>query len=130
MGKQSGPLRVYHLTAHSGIQGAGVAVVTGNMWLGLLEWLAHTTIDEAKVRGGRLSPRRWPCTSSAKPSGWPASSCSQRSRLVRLSRSGGTDVRSGIFTRMVAVMSGKIERGALLVMCICVVLALIWMFWP
>ncbi|KAF5881998.1 hypothetical protein GFL89_03420 [Rhizobium leguminosarum bv. viciae] len=21
------------------------------MWLGLLEWLAHTTIDEAKVRG-------------------------------------------------------------------------------
>ncbi|MEH7834458.1 MULTISPECIES: hypothetical protein [Rhizobium] len=51
VGKQSGPLRVYHLTAHSGIQGAGVAVVTGNMWLGLLEWLAHTTIDEAKVRG-------------------------------------------------------------------------------
>lgn len=49
--KQSGPLRVYHLIAHSGIQGAGVAVVTGNMWLGLLEWLAHTTIDEAKVRG-------------------------------------------------------------------------------
>ncbi|WP_245495455.1 DUF3307 domain-containing protein [Rhizobium ruizarguesonis] len=49
--KQSGPLRVYHLIAHSGIQGAGVAVVTGNVWLGLLEWLAHTTIDEAKVRG-------------------------------------------------------------------------------
>ncbi|TAX45946.1 DUF3307 domain-containing protein (plasmid) [Rhizobium leguminosarum] len=49
--KQSGPLRVYHLIAHSGIQGAGVAVVTGNAWVGLLEWLAHTTIDEAKVRG-------------------------------------------------------------------------------
>ncbi|RXT18842.1 hypothetical protein B5P46_28100 [Rhizobium leguminosarum] len=49
--KQSGPLRVYHLVAHSGIQGAGVAVVTGNVWLGLLEWLAHTMIDEAKVRG-------------------------------------------------------------------------------
>jgi hypothetical protein len=39
------------MIAHSGIQGAGVAVVTGNMWLGLLEWLAHTTIDVAKVRG-------------------------------------------------------------------------------
>ncbi|NLS07849.1 DUF3307 domain-containing protein [Rhizobium sp. P32RR-XVIII] len=49
--KQSGPLRVYHLIAHSGIQGAGVAVITGNIWLGLLEWLAHTAIDEAKVRG-------------------------------------------------------------------------------
>lgn len=32
-------------------QGAGVAVVTGNIWLGLFEWLAHTMIDEAKVRG-------------------------------------------------------------------------------
>lgn len=49
--KQSGPLRVYHMIAHSGIRDAGVAVVTGNMWLGLLEWLAHTTMDEAKVRG-------------------------------------------------------------------------------
>ncbi|MBX5063304.1 hypothetical protein [Rhizobium lentis] len=45
--KQWGPLRV----AHSGIQGAGVALVTGSIWLGLLEWLAHTMIDEAKVRG-------------------------------------------------------------------------------
>ncbi|WP_246763294.1 DUF3307 domain-containing protein [Rhizobium sp. 007] len=49
--KQSGPLRVYHLIAHSGIQGAGVAVVTGSVWLGLLEWMAHAMIDEAKVRG-------------------------------------------------------------------------------
>ncbi len=49
--KQSGPLRIYHLIAHSGMQGAGVAVVTGNIWLGLAEWLAHTFIDEAKVRG-------------------------------------------------------------------------------
>ena len=49
--KQSGPLRIYHLIAHSGIQGAGVAVVTGSIWLGLAEWLAHTFIDEAKVRG-------------------------------------------------------------------------------
>ncbi|TLX12129.1 hypothetical protein [Rhizobium sp. MHM7A] len=48
--KQSGPLRVYHLIAHSGIQGAGVALVTGNIWLGLLEWLPHTMIGEAKVR--------------------------------------------------------------------------------
>jgi hypothetical protein len=44
-------LRIYHLIAHSGIQGAGVAVVTGNIWLWLAEWLAHTLIDEAKVRG-------------------------------------------------------------------------------
>ena len=49
--KQSGPLRVYHLIAHAGIHGAGVALVTANIWLGLLEWLAHTIIDEAKVRG-------------------------------------------------------------------------------
>jgi hypothetical protein len=49
--KQSGPLRVYHLIAHSGIQGAGVALVTANVWLGLLEWLIHAIIDEAKVRG-------------------------------------------------------------------------------
>jgi len=26
-------------------------VVTGNVWLWLAEWLAHTFIDEAKVRG-------------------------------------------------------------------------------
>lgn len=49
--KRLGPLRVYHLIAHAGLQGAGVAVVTGNIWLGLLEWLAHAIIDEAKVRG-------------------------------------------------------------------------------
>ncbi|WP_455872874.1 DUF3307 domain-containing protein [Rhizobium yanglingense] len=49
--KQSGPLRVYHLITHSGIQGTGVAVVTGSVWLGLLEWTAHAIIDEAKVRG-------------------------------------------------------------------------------
>ncbi|WP_244423755.1 hypothetical protein [Rhizobium sp. CF122] len=28
-----------------------MALVTGNIWLGLAEWLAHTFIDEAKVRG-------------------------------------------------------------------------------
>jgi hypothetical protein len=49
--KQSGPLRVYHLIAHAGIQGATVALITGSLWLGLAEWLAHTIIDEAKVRG-------------------------------------------------------------------------------
>ena len=49
--KQKGPLRVYHLIAHAGIQGAGVALVTGNVWLGIAEWIAHTAIDEAKVRG-------------------------------------------------------------------------------
>lgn len=49
--KAKGPLRFYHLVAHAGIQGAAVAVITGNVWLGLAEWLAHTAIDEAKVRG-------------------------------------------------------------------------------
>lgn len=49
--KQNGPLRVYHLVAHAGIHGAAVALVTGNVWLGLAEWAAHTVIDELKVRG-------------------------------------------------------------------------------
>lgn len=49
--KAKGPLRFYHLWAHAGIHGAAVALVTGNVWLGLAEWLAHTIIDELKVRG-------------------------------------------------------------------------------
>lgn len=49
--KVKGPLRFYHLVAHAGIQGAGVALVTGSVWLGIAEWIAHTAIDEAKVRG-------------------------------------------------------------------------------
>ena len=49
--KQKGPLRFYHLVAHAGIHGAAVALVTGNVWLGLAEWLAHTLIDESKVKG-------------------------------------------------------------------------------
>jgi hypothetical protein len=49
--KAKGPLRVYHLIAHAGIHGAGVALVTGNVWLGLAEWVLHTLIDEAKIRG-------------------------------------------------------------------------------
>ncbi|WLS01729.1 DUF3307 domain-containing protein [Shinella oryzae] len=49
--KQNGPLRFYHLCAHAGIHGTAVALVTGNVWLGLAEWLAHTIIDELKVRG-------------------------------------------------------------------------------
>lgn len=49
--KQKGPLRFYHLWAHAGIHGAAVALVTSNVWLGLAEWLAHTVIDELKVRG-------------------------------------------------------------------------------
>lgn len=48
--KAKGPLRFYHLIAHAGIQGAAVALVTGNVWLGIAEWLAHIVIDEAKVR--------------------------------------------------------------------------------
>jgi hypothetical protein len=49
--KQQGPLRVYHLVAHAGIQGAAVTLVTGSLWLGLLEWLLHTVIDDMKVNG-------------------------------------------------------------------------------
>lgn len=49
--KAEGPLRRYHLFAHSGIQAAGVFIVTGVVWLGLLEWAAHYFIDDAKVRG-------------------------------------------------------------------------------
>lgn len=49
--KQKGPLRVYHLIAHSGIHGAFVMIITGSWILGLTEWIAHTIIDELKVRG-------------------------------------------------------------------------------
>ncbi|MGX5719910.1 DUF3307 domain-containing protein [Shinella zoogloeoides] len=49
--KAKGPLRFYHLWAHAGIHGTAVALVSGNVWLGLAEWLAHTVIDELKVRG-------------------------------------------------------------------------------
>jgi hypothetical protein len=49
--KFEGPLRFYHLVAHAGIHGAAVALVTGNVWLGLVEWAAHTVIDELKVKG-------------------------------------------------------------------------------
>jgi hypothetical protein len=49
--KFKGPLREYHLVAHAGIHAGAVALVTGSVWLGLIEWLLHTAIDEAKVRG-------------------------------------------------------------------------------
>jgi hypothetical protein len=49
--KQKGPLRFYHLVAHAGIHGAFVMVITGSWILGLTEWVAHTIIDELKVRG-------------------------------------------------------------------------------
>lgn len=49
--KQNGPLRAYHLVAHAGIHGGGVALVTGSVWLGLLEWALHTAIDELKIKG-------------------------------------------------------------------------------
>lgn len=49
--KQKGPLRLYHLIAHSGIHGAAVALVTGSLWLGLAEWAAHTIVDQLKVDG-------------------------------------------------------------------------------
>lgn len=49
--KQNGPLREYHLIAHSGIHGAFVMIITGSWILGLTEWILHTIIDEMKVRG-------------------------------------------------------------------------------
>lgn len=49
--KQKGPLRFYHLVAHAGVQAGAVALVTGSVWLGLIEWALHTAIDEAKVKG-------------------------------------------------------------------------------
>lgn len=49
--KQSGPLRIYHLVAHAGIHAGAVFLVTGSLVLALIEWLLHSAIDEAKVRG-------------------------------------------------------------------------------
>lgn len=49
--KSQGPLRVYHLVAHAGIHGGAVLLVTGSLVLGLIEWIAHTIIDELKVKG-------------------------------------------------------------------------------
>ncbi|WP_234826128.1 DUF3307 domain-containing protein [Agrobacterium pusense] len=49
--KAAGPMRFYHLVAHAGIHGAAVAIVTGNVFLGLAEWVVHTAIDELKVSG-------------------------------------------------------------------------------
>lgn len=48
--KSTGPLRVYHLTAHAGIHGGAVALVTGSLLLGLIEWAVHAVIDELKIR--------------------------------------------------------------------------------
>ncbi len=39
------------LTAHAGIHGFLVAVVTGLPLLGLAEWVAHALIDHLKCRG-------------------------------------------------------------------------------
>lgn len=49
--KQEGPLRAYHLMAHAGIHGGAVMIITGSLFLGLTEWIAHTIIDELKVKG-------------------------------------------------------------------------------
>lgn len=49
--KINGPLRLYHLIAHSGIHGVAVFLITGNIWFGLAEWVAHTIIDGCKCRG-------------------------------------------------------------------------------
>lgn len=39
------------LSAHALIHAAGVAFITGNLWLGLFELVAHWLIDDAKCRG-------------------------------------------------------------------------------
>lgn len=39
------------LGAHAAIHGAGVGVITGSVWLGLAEFVAHAVIDDAKCRG-------------------------------------------------------------------------------
>lgn len=49
--KQKGPLRVYHLIAHSGIHSGAVFLVTGSFVLAIIEWIAHSIIDELKVQG-------------------------------------------------------------------------------
>lgn len=42
------------LGAHALIHAGGVALVTGSVWLGLMEFAAHFAIDDAKCKG-RLS---------------------------------------------------------------------------
>lgn len=49
--KAEGPLRIYHLCAHAGIHGGAVALVTGSLLLGLVEWFLHSIIDQLKVSG-------------------------------------------------------------------------------
>lgn len=39
------------LGAHAFIHAAGVALITGNLWLGLGELVAHALIDDAKCSG-------------------------------------------------------------------------------
>lgn len=43
-------MRQYHLIAHAGIHGAAVALVTGSVVFGFVEWGLHALIDELKVR--------------------------------------------------------------------------------
>ncbi len=49
--KADGPLRLWHLFGHSAIHGGAVMLITGSVALGIFETLAHTAIDEMKVRG-------------------------------------------------------------------------------
>jgi hypothetical protein len=44
-------LWIWALPSHGLIHGAGVAVLTGSVWLGLAETLAHIAIDRAKCEG-------------------------------------------------------------------------------
>ena len=44
-GQNYQPTWVYWLTSHALIHGGGVALVTGNIWLGISETVAHWLID-------------------------------------------------------------------------------------
>lgn len=39
------------LGAHAAIHAGGVGVITGSVWLGLAEFVAHFLIDDAKCKG-------------------------------------------------------------------------------
>jgi hypothetical protein len=42
---------IWAMSAHCLIQGGGVALVTGSVWLGIFETIGHWCIDTAKCKG-------------------------------------------------------------------------------
>ncbi|PWI54847.1 hypothetical protein B5K03_09010 [Rhizobium phaseoli] len=104
-------------------------MVTGNIWLGFLEWLAHTTIGEANGEGeddfrpGRSLAHRLQSRLASLPR--PV-----RNALAWAAYLALVGLTFALASLMVADMSGNFERVLLLVICFCVVLAMIWMFWP